>query len=234
MLDQSITKKADLVIICNEQRKEQFIGFSPTNLIVIHNTPQEIQVKSQSVISNKHDKVRICYIGILQPGRLLVELGEFVSENADYELHIAGFGLYEEYFKELARTHKNIFFYGKITYDMTLCLEMNCDIMLATYDTTNRNNRFAAPNKFYEALMLGKPIIMTQGMGMSDIIKKYKLGQLIEFSKDGLAHGIKKLVEEKHRWNQIESEGKVLYNENYSWNLMQKRLLSSYKKLNSK
>ena len=52
--------------------------------------------------------------------------------------------------------------YGKLQYSQTLALESQCDIRVATYDPSIRNHKYSAPNKFYESLMLGKPIIMAK------------------------------------------------------------------------
>ena len=44
-----------------------------------------------------------------------------------------------------------------------LNMENAADIVYAMYCKTNPNNIYAAPNKYYEALLLGKPIITTKG-----------------------------------------------------------------------
>lgn len=58
--------------------------------------------------------------------------------------------------------------------------------MTAIYDPKVPNHRYAAPNKFYEALMLGKPIVMAKNTGFDEIIEENNIGCLIEYSKSGL------------------------------------------------
>ena len=68
-------------------------------------------------------------------------------------------------FAEMAQKCENIFYYGRIPYDRTIALEKECDVMCAIYDPKVPNHYYAAPNKFYEALMLGMPLIMAKGTG---------------------------------------------------------------------
>lgn len=68
-------------------------------------------------------------------------------------------GDWHQYLK-ICQIAMKIFFYGKILYYETLKLESSCDIMADLYDPSNPDNYYAALNKFYEALMLGKPLIL--------------------------------------------------------------------------
>ena len=122
--------------------------------------------------------------------------------------------------------YNNIFFYGRIQYGQTLYLEEQCDIMLAIYDPSVENHVFAAPNKFYEALFLGKPLIMVGGTGMSNIVSEYKLGATIDYSKEGFIDGLNKL--KSVDFDRTSIVAKELYNKYFSWKIMQERLIELY------
>ena len=96
----------------------------------------------------------------------------------DVEFHIGGFGQLENYIIEQSQRNNNIYFYGKLPYGKTLALEQACDIMIAIYDPSFANHKYAAPNKFYESLMLGKPIIMAHHTGFDNIIERNRIGVL--------------------------------------------------------
>ena len=223
-----LISQSDATIICSEERKKQILGSNPKQLIVIHNTPYASIEKDNTFIIQKSEKnrIKISYVGILQNGRLLQEVCEAISKNDEYEFHVAGFGLLEEYFKEKAMKYNNIFFYGRIQYGQTLYLEEQCDIMLAIYDPSVENHVFAAPNKFYEALFLGKPLIMVGGTGMSNIVSEYKLGATIDYSKEGFIDGLNKL--KSVDFDRTSIVAKELYNKYFSWKIMQERLIELY------
>ncbi len=48
------------------------------------------------------------------------------------------------------------------------------------YCTTNPNHIFAAPNKYYEAMLLGKPIITTKGTIVGNKVLNYDIGFVID------------------------------------------------------
>ncbi|MBE6607649.1 MAG: glycosyltransferase family 4 protein [Ruminococcaceae bacterium] len=219
---------ADATIICTDERKRQIAGSNPKRLTVIHNTPAEDQVGSFEFPLVSDGGVKIAYVGILQDYRLLKEIAEAVAEADQIELHIAGFGKYESYFEQMDQNHKNIHFYGRISYDQTLSLEAQCDIMLAIYDPSIENHRLAAPNKFYESLMLGKPLVMVRNTGMSYVVEENSVGVLIDYSKEGFVSGINKLIERKGEWHSIEKRMKEIYQHQHCWSEMERRLIQMY------
>lgn len=230
-LENAVINFADATVICTEKRKEQIAGSAPKQLAVIHNTPSYSQMKACEKKTKQTDRIKIVYVGILQPGRLLKEIAEAVSENECFELHVGGFGNYEEFFKDMADHYDNIYYYGCLTYDQTLSLENECDIMLAIYDPTVENHRYAAPNKFYESLMLGKPVIMVRETGMSQIVADNEIGVLIDYSKEGFVRGVNRLIERKDQWDSIGNKMKALYRQQYCWDEMERRLIQIYAKL---
>lgn len=229
-LDKYIISNSNVVILCTEKRKEQIVGSFPKKIEIIHNTPYDQEQKKECFEFS--EKVKIVYVGILvKKDRLIEELINIVKENPNYELHIGGFGILEKEIVEISKKYKNIIFYGKIPYWKTLELENKCDIMTAIYDPTIRNHYYAAPNKFYEALMLGKPLIMVKNTGMADIVEKNNIGEIIDFDKCSLKNAIKRLATRKNEWNKISEKMKKLYKREFSWTEMEKRLIKLYEEL---
>lgn len=212
---------ADTTIICTEQREEQIKKANPKKLLVIHNSPEipENIPQLKSVIKSHSNKVKIVYVGILQDDRLLCEIGEIMKKNPQYELHIGGFGKYEKYFKKLDRTYENIFFYGALEYEKTLKLESECDILFATYNPRIKNHKYSAPNKFYEAMALGKPVIVCKKTGVDEIVDSNKLGVTIGYSAIDFLKALNELK------NKNFSYSTQLYNKKYSWEIMKEKLL---------
>lgn len=229
--DKNIINKADCTIICTEQRKEQIKGCLPKNLLVIHNSPS-LEIEVNTDLYKLSSKTKIAYVGILSKGRLIEEMLEFVSKNNNYELHIGGFGFLENIVSEYDQKCDNIYFYGKLPYDKTLALEKSCDVLTAIYDPSIKNHIYAAPNKFYESLMLGKPLIMVKNTGMSDVVKDNGIGAVIDYSYEGFSKGLLVIEEKKEMWETMSITSKKLYDEIYGWKKMEDRLIEYYKKVN--
>lgn len=227
--EDKIIKTSNATIICTEKRKEQINIGNLENLFVIHNTPDISMVDNEtSVMTSKSDKMKIVYVGILAGSRMLKEIAEVVSRSNNMEFHVGGFGQLEEYFKETADSHENIYFYGKLPYNKTLALESEGDVMVAIYNPGIRNNQFAAPNKFYEALMIGKPLIMARGTGFDDIIESQKIGVLSDFSSNGIEESLKEILSKRSKWETMSGKAKELYITSYSWDIMKKRIKDIY------
>lgn len=223
-----IIDRADATIICTEERRHQIAGSTPQKLAIIHNTPAVAQIKRCEGKTEQTQRIKLVYVGILPRNRLLEEIAKAVSKTTNMELHIGGFGLLEGFFQDMDDRFDNIYYYGRLLYDQTLSLENECDIMLATYDPSIENYRFAAPNKFYESLMLGKPVIMVRGTGMSEVVEENAIGELIEYSKEGFIDGINRLIERKDEWPLIGSRMKEIYRNQYCWDEMERRLIQLY------
>ena len=226
--EDGIINGADAVVVCTEERKRQIAGTKPRRLAVIHNTPPRVVPAAEPLPGNR---VKIAYVGILQDHRLLVEMISAVEKMEGVELHIGGFGKYERFVEERAAASPSVFYYGKLPYEKTLELEARCDLMTAIYDPAIGNHRFAAPNKFYEALMLGKPLVMARGTGMSEVVEAENLGVLIDYGAEGFAKGVAELIRNRDQWEKIGERMKKLHEERYSWEEMERRLLALYREL---
>lgn len=232
-----VIRKSDVTIICSEARKKQIFPAKVKQLVVIHNSPSsQIQREDQQLNRDSQPmKCKLVFVGMLSEDRFLREIAEVIRNRNDIELHIGGMGVLGEYFQSLSQTTENIFFYGKLSYPKALDLENRCDIMTAIYDPKIPNHKYAAPNKFYEALMLKKPLIMLKNTGMDNYVSQYELGAVIDLEKvsfmEGFAEALDTLVQHRDYWGVMGERGHKLYQQDFSWNEMEKRLLEAYENL---
>lgn len=224
-LDIRTMNKADGVIICTEDRKKQICKASPKRIEIIHNSPYFYNSGLGKNI-NKNKTIKVVYVGVLTQNRGILELCKYVAKHNDFELHIGGFGILENDVKQFADRFSNIVFYGKIPYVQTLQLEDSCDIITAIYDPMVKNHIYAAPNKFYEGLMLGKPLLMIEGSGMSSIVKDQRIGAVVPY--DQIGEGLEQIKNMRNQWADMAEREKILYESNYSWCEMKKRLIKLY------
>ena len=225
----SVINRADCTVICTEKRKEQIAGSRPKRLKVIHNTPNRGQVSaSMPALADFGEACKIVYVGILAGSRFIRETMELVKQDPRFSFHIGGFGKMEDEIRLESQNCPRIVFHGTLPYSQALALEQACDVMIAIYDPAVPNHQYAAPNKFYESLMLGKPVIMAHNTGFDDIISDNGIGCLIDYAPDGLQRGLEELLSLKSRWAQMGDVGRSLYTQHYSWVLMQQRLTDIY------
>ena len=233
-----IINNSDAVILCSEKRKEQIVPTKPKLLEIIHNTPNNELSAGDITLQSKKDngRLRLVYVGMLSDDRFLRDIGEVICEREDVEWHVGGFGFLEKYFEKLAQHENNIFYYGKLPYEKALGLEQQCDVMTAIYDPRIENHRYAAPNKFYEALMLGKPLIMVKNTGMDSYVSQYNIGYVLDSDVSNFRENfrlalddiVSKTIPELGKISQVEEQ---IYLEKFSWSEMENRLLNLYRKI---
>lgn len=116
-------------------------------------------------------------------------------------MEIAGFGELEDLIKQACIQANNIHYWGTVPYEKGIEIMKNSDIILAIYEKTIPNHIYAAPNKYYEGLYLGKPILTTKDTYVGIKTEKYKTGFTISedtneletfFSKENLRSEINK------------------------------------------
>ncbi len=187
-------KLADLVILCEEERLKQ-IGVTPSHYIVMSNVPEIDDDKLAAMHSTRNrvlpaddTSINVVYVGGLVEHRGLAELIEVASKVPQINFHIAGFGnpALEERIRQYASDYDNIHFWGKVDYELALQLMSEATVLYAMYYKTNRNHIWAAPNKFYESILLEKVIITTEGTLVGDKVKRLQNGFVIEEGSEAL------------------------------------------------
>lgn len=192
-------KLSDRTIVCEEERKKQ-ICYQPKDIWVLPNIPNFKPLNSFG-IESKNSRIKASYVGVLTKHRGIEKVVKYAETHPNQiELEIAGFGELEDLIKKACTKVTNIHFYGTVPYETGIEIMKNSDIILAIYEKTIPNHIYAAPNKYYEGLYLGKPILTTKDTYVGIKTEKYKTGFTITedynelqalFSKEELREDIK-------------------------------------------
>lgn len=226
----AVINHATATILCSERREEQIKPAKPKKMAIIHNAPSvnQIKVSDKNICLTRTESIKLVYIGNLVEDRCIRELIEVARQCPSIELHIGGMGHLTDFVKEASEGISNVYFYGKMAYTDVLALEKVCDIMVAFYDQAVPNHKYAAPNKFYEAIALGKPLVMFHNTGVDDIIDKYDLGITVEQSVPSMIEGICALIARRDEWVCMGKRARCVFKELYSWEIMEYRLNQLY------
>ena len=216
---------ADVTIICTSERKEQIEKATPKKLIVIHNSPELDEVP------RTEEDIDYCYCGTMSNMRLVSETLEEYRNNDDLKIVFAGYGPHSVKATSLAQKYEKFYFEGTVAYSTVLSLESRARVLSAIYEPTKRNHRLCAPNKFYEALALGKPIIVCKGTGIDNIVLKHNIGRVIDYDAKEFYKALRELILDKELRREMGIRARKLYDENYHWRIMKEILLDAYSEL---
>ncbi|MDM8196706.1 glycosyltransferase [Massilimicrobiota timonensis] len=234
-METKVIESADATILCSEKRIEQIKPAIPKKVVYVHNSPNledfNIDNTNRRVCKSNTTKFKLVYVGNFCVDRWLIELLKSVEKMPSVELHIGGFGDYLDEIERIASKNNNIYTYGKMKYEDVLILENECDCLVALYETHLKNHIYAAPNKFYEALAIGKPLLMLKNSGMSEVVSAEKIGAVMEPNFESFEKSIfeiKKLIE---RDQTLKSRMINIFNEKYNWKIMENRIFELYREV---
>jgi glycosyltransferase involved in cell wall biosynthesis len=237
-IEYSVINRAVTTVICTEKRAEQIAGSKPNNLVVVHNTPSisreliNIYIEEKKKKEESKKEFIFTYVGALSENRFIRIAIDVIKRYPMITLNLAGMGVLSDYAKEAAEKCPNINYYGIIDYNKALRLYSKTDFMFAVYDPTVPNHKYCAPNKVYEAMALGNPIIVARGTGIDRIVSENKIGVVIEYSEEAFEKMILKIIEGKLDIKSLSHNSRNAYNK-YSWEEMKKRIANIYNDLES-
>ena len=235
-IERFLASLADLVIIADDTRIAQF-GYQLKDYIIINNSPAKgiaysMETKMHQFQNIKKIKFSIFYGGILDVNRGFEHLFKAISDLKDVSLVIAGFGLDEHEILNMCNRMNNVNFIGKIKYKEIIQRTIESDLLVALYNPTIPNNKYASPNKLFEAMMCGKPILVSEGSSMADIVRKEECGMVVPYGDiAAIRDAILKLKSDPRLAEEMGRKGRKAYEKRYDWAIMEQKLINSYKNL---
>jgi glycosyltransferase involved in cell wall biosynthesis len=176
-------------------------------------------------------KPLVIYIGVLEPNRNLIELvdGFTGDEVQGARLLVGGYGTLEKLLAEKKGT--NYQFIGPVKPVDLPAYTLAADILVAVYNPAFGNNRDSVPNKLFEAMSAGKPIIVAKGTWTGLTVDKIECGSTVAYGTDEVFRAIDRLLIDKTLYERCSANGIKAFNEEYNWPNMEKRLLRLYVEL---
>jgi len=232
-VDLRVIKFVDGVIVSDDSRWEQIGIVSLSNSVVIYNSPPDSWKNFGETEDNySPDRLRLVYVGLLQLERGLLDIVALMREHPNWHLDLAGFGGDEEQILAFTEGMPNIRWHGRIPYQQALALTFAADVVLALYDPALPNHRYASPNKLFEAMMLGKPVLVAENTNIDRIVHHQNCGIVVEYGNfDELGKALKRMQEDILLRQELGANGRRAYEHKYSWSKMRERLLHLYLRL---
>jgi glycosyltransferase involved in cell wall biosynthesis len=234
-IERKLVKLVDALIVVSEKvivhvGKENL----PAKYAVIYNSPEAgvyVSHESKERKFSASHPFTLIYAGILSMDRvrLLLNVIRAMQYDRDVKILIAGFGSEEKVIRKIASKNRNVIFLGKIEYEEVLLLTLKSDLVILPYDSRLLNNRISLPNKLFEAVMCGRPVIVSSNTYMSYIASTDGFGISVNFENlEEVKQAISLLKEDKSLRSKMSQAGSRAYREKYSWELLQDRLLELY------
>ena len=144
-------------------------------------------------------------------GKELVEAMPLVDEKA--VLLIVGNGTMIPQLKERVKElhlENRVNFVPRVTPEMLFNYTYLSDIGIALDRDLSPNLRFSLPNKLFEYIKAGTPIVASNLIERARIIRQYKVGMIVEdFQPESVAKKINQLVNNKQLYDEMKTNCKI-------------------------
>jgi glycosyltransferase involved in cell wall biosynthesis len=237
-MDNFTMKFSDAIIIADDSRINQIAKGIKNRIITINNTPDDSYFQrnssTESNSSNEDEDEFTIFLG----GKITKQRGtdaiiSAVKEIDDVKLIIKGFCSEEEYKKDLRDATKNMpnidMYLDGVSYDEIIKKTLQSDLTLALYDPEYPNNVYASPNKLFESMASGNPIIVNENTSMASIVMEENCGIVIPYNDvDAIKNAILQIKNDNELKRKLGENGRKAYISKYNWNVMEERLIDIY------
>jgi succinoglycan biosynthesis protein ExoL len=126
--------------------------------------------------------IKIGFVGLFRYRDSLVTIMEAVAKKRiNYELHFFGDGPERAVIEEYFLKYHNIFNHGPFRSIEDLAdIYKTIHISYAVYNALEHNVRMALPNKLYEAIYFGVPIVVADKTYLSEVVRSFNLGYVLD------------------------------------------------------
>ena len=224
-------RRCDAILHAEANRLEYFVRHYPVAgkpNVLIENFPYLREAPPAR--RPQQGQVRVIYLGGIGPERFTDEIIDaFAQLESSIQLDLVGFGskAYEQVLerKLAANPLRNVRVRPPVPYARIPELLGNYDIGVALYRNTDLNNYYCAPNKVYDYLMCGLPVIANRYPGLLSVLEVNRAGVCIgRVDAASLREAVGTIVREE-RWKNITPE----LRRRFSWEQQEARYLSVFR-----
>jgi len=229
----------DILFLVDISRYEEIAGSKIKGLEYIYNSPPDY-FSSQKLFQKKREKkndiLTIFYAGTIRKLRGLQHIISAVSELEGVKLIIAGHPTDKSLIEFASKFPEKIQYVGWLpSYKDVIKNTLEADVLFRFSDPKIPKTKYESPNKLFEAMMCGKPIIVSDGSSMANIVREEKCGLIVPYGDiNAIKEAIRKLRDDPALRVKLGKNGRKAYEKKYSWDIMEKRLLDVYKDVSNK
>ncbi len=231
-----LIRRADLVIATSGAIADIATRAGAAKVIVVMNCFDPLPAHLQGALEIRRslaraDELLVLYVGGLFAGRGLEEVVEAVSRLEGVKLFMGGYGPLEADLRSLVKrlgAEEKVIFGGEIDPEDVPKYDAAADALLALYKATDPNNVLTIPNKLFESIAAGKPIIVSNIGEKSRLVSTEGNGIVVDPCDIGaIAQAIRTLRSDRHVYEAMASSARRCQ-EKYSWSKMEAILRDAY------
>lgn len=235
-MEMLLIKKADMVLAVSENIADWYVNeYNIKRPEVILNAPKLFEQKKTNYFREnlgiKDDSVIVLYQGGLPKGRgvgLLLNAFK-LREDDKVVIVFMGYGELEEEIRKASSLKNNIFFHPAVAPEVVLEYTSSADIGISFIENTCLSYYYCLPNKLFEYVMAGLPVIISNMKEMREMVEKYDMGIV---AKDESIYAINSVIDKilESDIEKMKKNARKCAEEN-SWEKQEIKMINEYKRV---
>jgi glycosyltransferase involved in cell wall biosynthesis len=229
LIEEYFSGKADVLITISEKSLMTFRK-RPKHCVIIMNCAEDHALERTS---SEHKDVKdnaftLIYTGGIRRDRSLENITAAIKDLNNVEFVIAGLIVDKKLFDQIL-SFPYVKYRGFLNPNDALYLEGSADAMIALYDLKIPWNSITIPNKLFEAMMCGVPIITNVS---PELIRKLDFGIMVNYDNvNQIRSTIALLRDNGELRSRLGNNGRKAFLEKYNWVKMEEKLYQIYENL---
>jgi len=185
-----LIKYIDSIVVVNHTIAKEYIKkYNLTdNIYVVYNCPssnQNANQSSSSILKQLHEIPAnyelFLYQGALCQGRGIEILLKVFSQQQfeNKVLMFMGYGHYKDKILDYARRFENIYYQQAVAMEQIAEYTSSADVGLSLIENVSLSYYYCLPNKLFEYILNGLPVLASNFPEMQAVIKEYNVGRCI-------------------------------------------------------
>lgn len=233
-LERKLIKYIDHLIVVSDSIGEWYKReYNLKEVFVIRNIPDNRNTKTgtSTILKDKFNipdnDLLFIYQGLLSKGRgLELLLNTFAEISTNKHLVIMGYGVLEPIIKKYESKYTNIHFQEAVKPEEIMRYTEGCDIGISLIENIGLSYYYCLPNKFFEYILSGIPVIASDFPDMSFYINKTQCGWIAKPEKEAF---VKVLNEIKLEDVILKKKNCTGLNSTLGWHNEEKSLIPIYR-----
>ena len=233
-VDKLIMRLASSIVLADEAQIKEFGGIPNSKVVTVYDSPPDILAK-MDITYPQNDVFTLFYDGVVQKARRLNLEKVFTAIRSveGVKLIMTGRGDQVEEIKEWSvQMPDKLQFLGWVSYDEVIERTIAADLLFVIPDSIVPLNQYIGGSKLLKAMMCGRPVIVNKGTLAAGRVYEENCGLVVDANNvEEIREAIVKLKNNPELCRQLGANGRKAYEQRYSWDIMEQRLINLYHQL---
>jgi len=226
LVEELLGKQANVLVTVSEKVQGTF-RLRPKHCAIIMNFSEDYNLNR----SKSEDGIlTLVYTGLICKDQGLDIVTAALEGLDNVRLVLAGRVADKELLNKMTKL-PNVHYVGLLERADSLKLEASSDVMVVLYDLQYRKNQLSSPNKIFEAMMCGIPLITNMEV---NLVNEIDCGITVEYNIEQVKDAIERLRDDSALRVRLGINGRNAFVEKYNWDNMEKKLYEIYSSLLNK